>query len=100
MWTTAHIHTTGLIVVQIECSLAHQGNAVLVDAHGRTVDTASDATHIHGAGKTRTIVGHREVGDIRRQFAQVVNSQFLYLKTAERGTAQRLLAKTVGFLGL
>ena len=87
LWTSQHIHTTQLIGVQIESRLAHHGYSVHIHTDGWTVHTAAYASHIDCRRETAAIVGHYEVGDIRRQLAQVAGSQPVHLEVSERSAA-------------
>ena len=48
LWTSEHVNTAELVVVQVEGRLAHYGYAVEIDAHGWRVDTASYTPHVYG----------------------------------------------------
>ena len=94
LWTTENIYTAGLIMVKIESSLAQHRNSVKINSYSRTVDTASNAAHIHGVGKTRSIVGHYEVRNIAGKFTQIARTQSLHLIRTKGSAAERLLTKT------
>ena len=85
--TSQHVHTAQLIGVQIESRLAHHGYSVHVHTDGRAVHTAAYASHIDCRRETTAIVGHYEIGDIRRQLAQVADSQPVHLEVSERSAA-------------
>ena len=98
--STEHIHTTQLVIVEIEGRLAHHRDIIHIDAHRRTVDTTADATHIDGRRQAAAVIRHHKIRDILREFTQIMNTEFMNLKTAERTAAQSLLTEATGFLGL
>ena len=100
LWSTEHIHTTQLVIVEIEGRLAHHRDIIHIDAHRRTVDTTADATHIDGRRQAAAVIRHHKIRDILREFTQIMNTEFMNLKTAERTAAQSLLTEATGFLGL
>ena len=98
--TTQDIHTVEHIEMVIKGCFRHQGDIVVIEADGGTVDTRADATHIHRRGEARAIGRHHERRYILRQLTQVADIQLLELFAAKDITTHGLQTQTNLFLRL
>ena len=62
--TAQDVDALDAVEMAVEKALVEQGNSIDIHAHGRTVLTGADATHIHGRRVARAIVGHGERGHV------------------------------------
>ena len=91
--TTQDVHTVQHIEMVIKGRFRHQRDIVVIEAHGRAVDTGADAAYIHRRGEARTIARHYKRRDILRELTQVADVELLELLTAEDIAAQGLQAQ-------
>ena len=94
------IHTVDVIGMEIECAPAQYRYAVDVYSHGRRIDTRADAAHIDRRCVTASVLGHDKRRNENGELPHVLHIETLQLSAVERGTAQRLPAKTESLLGL
>ena len=98
--TVKDIHTVDVIGMEIECAPAQYRYAVDVYSHGRRIDTRADAAHIDRRCVTASVLGHDKRRNENGELPHVLHIETLQLSAVERGTAQRLPAKTESLLGL
>ena len=98
--TAEHVDAVEHIEVGVIGRLRHQGDMVVVDAHGGVVHSRADAADVHRRGETAAVGGHRKRGHVVGQLTETAHIQLLHLPTAEGAARHRLLTEEEPFLRL
>ena len=78
LWTTKHIYSTQLVIMEIKCRLAHHRNTIEIETDGRTIDTAAYSSYINRRRKTAAIIGHNKIRNKLREITQIRYTKFFH----------------------